>query len=176
MNRARPAVACLAHVAGVSVLAAAWPLTAAAEGTKAAGKFDNWTLHVSDTAGTKICFAATEPREKKPAGAKRTTAVLYVSTWPKDGVKTEISVKLGFKIKAGSKIAVEIGKDTFKLFPNDERAYVADGPQESKLLDAMMKAPALTVQAAPERGDLTTDTYSLAGLSQALAAMAQSCP
>ena len=93
-----------------------------------------------------------------------------------DGVKAEISVKLGYPIKTGSDITVMVGNDTFTLFPKEERAYVADATEELKLIEAMKKGSKLTVQATSERGTATTDTYSLAGLSQALQALAAACP
>ena len=91
-------------------------------------------------------------------------------------MKSEISLKLGYKIKTGSDVVVNIGTATYTLFGKDDRAFVADPTQELKLLDEMKKGSKLQVQATSERGTATTDTYSLAGLSQALKALAQSCP
>lgn len=140
------------------------------------GKFGAWILHQNAGDGPKICFAASVPTLKEPAGANRAKVVLYVSAWPKEGVKSEISFKLGYKIKGGSPVAVTVGTDAFNLFSNDDRAYVADPTEELKLLDAMKKGSKLVIQATSERGTQTTDTYSLQGLGQALQAIAAACP
>jgi invasion protein IalB len=104
-------------------------------------------------------------------------SLFYISAWPKDGVKAEVSVKLGFPVKSGSDVKVSIDKDSFKLFPKDERAFVADATQELKLIEAMKKGTRLKVEAKGERGTTTTtDTYSLSGFSQAIQALAAACP
>ncbi len=157
------------------VLLAAPALPVLSEGATVSGNFGTWSLYTSESATHKICFAASAPEEKKPVNANRATALFYISAWPKDGVRTEVSVKLGYPVKAGSPVTVTVGSDSFKLFAKDERAYIADTTQELKLVEAMKKGAKLTVQANSERGTETTDTYSLSGLSQALDAMAQKC-
>jgi invasion protein IalB len=146
------------------------------EGTIVAGKFNSWTLHVNEGKSHKICFVTSEPTGREPAATARAAALFYVSSWPKDGIKSEVSVKLGFTIKPGSEVKVGVDKESFKLFPKDERAFVADTTQELKLVEAMKKGTKLTVQATGDRGSAVTDTYSLSGFSQALQALASSCP
>lgn len=150
------------------------PETAAA--TVVAGQFGDWALHINETGATKICFAAAEPKEKLPQGTNRATTVFYVSAWPKEGVKGEVSVKLGFPIKSQSMVAVLVGKDEFKLFSKEERAFVSDATQELKLIESMKKGSGLVVKATSERGTATTDTYSLNGFAQAIQELAKACP
>lgn len=140
------------------------------------GRFGNWIVHQNAGDGPKICFAATQPTAKEPAGANRAKIVLYVSAWPKEGVKSEVSVKLGYRIKPDSPISAVVGDSTFQLFAQDDRAFVADATEELKLIDAMKKGSKLVVKATSSRGTETTDTYSLAGLGQALQAVATACP
>jgi hypothetical protein len=140
------------------------------------GTAGDWILHQNAGEGPKTCFAATLPRTKEPAGANRAKVVLYVSAWPKDGVKSEFSVKLGYRIKPDSPVTATIGTDAFKLFAEEDRAYVADSTEELKLIEAMKQSPRLIVQATSTRGTQTTDTYSLSGLGQALQAIATACP
>lgn len=140
------------------------------------GKFGNWIVHQNAGDGPKICFAAAQPTIKEPAGANRAKVVFYVSAWPKEGVKSEVSVKLGYKAKPDTPISVTVGDDAFQLFGQDDRAFVADATEELKLIEAMKKGSKLVVQATSTRGTQTTDTYSLSGLGQALQAVATACP
>lgn len=140
------------------------------------GRFGDWVVNQNSGSGPKICFVASQPKLKEPAGANRAKIVLYVSAWPKDGVKNEISIKLGYQIKAGTPVAVTVGSDAFQLFAKDDRAYVSNPTEELKLVEAMKSASTLTVKATSAKGTQTTDTYSLKGLDQALAAMATACP
>jgi invasion protein IalB len=140
------------------------------------GSAGDWIVHQNGGEGPKICFAATQPKTKEPAGANRSKIVLYVSAWPKEGVKSEFSVKLGYRIKPDSPVAVTVGDAAFQLFADEDRAYVADATEELKLIEAMKKSSKLVVQATSTRGTQTTDTYSLSGLGQALDAVATACP
>ncbi len=159
---------------GAAVLPAVRP--AEAQGAVEMKTFGDWIVHQNSGEGPKICFAATVPKTKEPAGANRAKIVLYVSAWPKEGVKSEISIKLGYRIKPNSPIAATIGNDSFELFAQEDRAYVADATQELKMIEAMKKGAKLVVKAVSTRGTQTTDTYSLQGLGQALQAVATACP
>lgn len=152
------------------------PSVAWAQGATVAGTFGGWSLYTSQAGAAKICFVAAPPSKKEPANANRATTLLYVSAWPKDGIRSEVSVKLGYPIKAASDVSLSVGKETFKLFPKDERAYVADATEELKLIEALKKGATASVAATSERGTSTTDTYPLNGLSQALQALATTCP
>lgn len=145
-------------------------------GSMKTGMAGDWIIHQNAGEGPKICFAATQPRIKEPAGANRAKVVLYVSAWPKDGVKSEVSVKLGYRVKPDSPVAVTVGDTAFQLFGDEDRAYVADATEELKLVEAMKGSSTLVVKATSTRGTETTDTYSLKGLGQALEAVASACP
>jgi invasion protein IalB len=140
------------------------------------GRFGDWVVNQNGGGGPKICFAASQPKLKEPAGANRAKIVLYVSAWPKEGVKTEISVKLGYQAKAGVPVTASVGSDAFQLFVKDDRAYVSDPTEELKLVEAMKSGSSVIVKATSAKGTQTTDTYSLKGLDQALKAIATACP
>lgn len=163
------------HVAALAVLAALAPLTANAQATTVEGNFGAWSLYENETGGSKLCFVAAMPAEKKPASANRGPALLYVSAWPKDGIRSEVSVKLGYPVKTDTTVTVTIGTDTFSLFPKDERAFVADAQQELKLVEALKKGSKADVTATSARGTETTDTYTLSGLTQALTELGKQC-
>lgn len=148
---------------------------AAAQSVKTIGTFSSWTTFTHGEGASLLCFATAQPSKQEPSTAKRDPAFIYVSSWPKDGVKAEISVKVGYTLRKNSEVTVSVGTASFKLFVNGDRAYVADATQELKLLETMRKGSTVTVQATSERGTTTTDTYSLAGISQALQAITTSC-
>lgn len=163
-----------------AALVAVWAAPGAAQtaepGSVRTGTFGDWFVHENAGDEPKICFAASQPKSKEPAGANRSRIVLYVSAWPKEGVKSEVSIKLGYPIKPDSPVAVTVGDAEFELFPDQDRAYVADATEELKLVEAMKKGSTLVVKATSARGTLTTDTYSLLGLGRALEAVAVACP
>jgi hypothetical protein len=148
---------------------------ALAQNVKSIGTFSSWTAFTHGEGGSLLCFATAQPTKQEPAGAKRNPAFVYVSSWPKDGVKAEVSVRVGYPLKGGSEVTLAVGNTSFKLFVHGDRAYVADAGDELKLLEVMRKGSTLTVVGTSERGTTTTDTYSLAGISQALQAVTTNC-
>ena len=102
-------------------------------------------------------------------------AHFYVSAWPKDGVRAEISIKTSVPLKAGAPASIAVDQTFFKAFSKGDRAFVIDATDELKLLEAMKKSTTVMVVAQSEQGVVSKDTYSLAGLSQALQTVSAGC-
>lgn len=150
-------------------------LPALAQATRTVGKFGSWTVIAHEAQGTRLCFATMQPSSSEPAGANRDVVHFYISAWPREGVKTEVSVKVGYPVKKGSTVTVTIGTTVFNLFVANDRAFVADATQELKLVEAMKKGSMMMVEGVSERGTQTKDVYSLSGLTQALQAVTNGC-
>jgi len=163
------------HAAAIAAGLALAGGVAMAQSVKSMGTFSSWTSFTHGEGASLLCFATAQPAKQEPGNVKRDPAFIYISTWPKDGVKSEISVKIGYTLRKNSDVTLAVGSSSFKLFVNGDRAYVSDATQELKLLEAMRKGSTMTVQGTSERGTTTTDTYSLAGISQALQAITTSC-
>jgi len=134
-----------------------------------------WGLYADKATPKQVCFIAAQPQTVEPQGANRGPIYFYISAWPKDGVKSEPSAKVGYPIDANKDMSVAVGDDTFKLFAKGERGFVSDAAEETKLIDAMKKGTTAIVKATSTRGTNTTDTYSLSGLGTALQKMAETC-
>lgn len=148
----------------------------AAQSAKIVNKINDWTTYAHEAAQAKTCFSLAPPRSSEPAAAKRDPVYFYISAWPKDGVKSEVSVKIGYPFKKGTNVTVTVGTTAFKLFTKDDKAFVGEPGDELKLLDAMKKASTMVVEGVSERGTVTKDTYALAGLNQALQSLTAACP
>jgi Invasion associated locus B (IalB) protein len=135
----------------------------------------DWALYTDGKSPHKFCFVTSEPKSSEPADTAREAPRIYVSAWPPEGIKSEISVRLGFPPKKASEISASVAPASFKLFAADERAYVQDQTQELKLFEAMKKGSKLTISATTATGAAITDTYSLAGLGQALQELQKTC-
>lgn len=149
--------------------------SATAQDMTAAGTFGDWSLLTDGEAPHKFCFVTSEPKASTPKGASRDAPRAYISAWPKDGIKGEVSFRMGFPVKRSGDGAAKIGSSDFKLFGADDRAFVKDATQELKLVDAMKKGSELTIEVTSERGTVVTDTYALNGLGQALQKLQDSC-
>jgi hypothetical protein len=162
--------------ATVAGIAAFYAGGAAAQTVDLVERFGAWGLYADTATPKAVCFIASQPQAVEPIGANRGPIYFYISAWPKDGVKTEPSVKVGYPVDSAKDMSVTIGTDVFKLFVKDERGFVADPTEELKLIEAMKKGSTAIVKATSQRGTNTTDTYSLSGLSQALTKLAETCP
>lgn len=139
-------------------------------------RYGAWSLYADAATPKQTCFVASQPQAVEPIGANRGPIFFYISAWPKDGVKTEPSVKVGYPVDSAKDMTVAIGNDTFKLFSNGERGFVSDPTEELKLIESMKKGSTAIVKATSTRGTSTTDTYSLSGITQALQKLAETCP
>ncbi|MEM1371054.1 MAG: invasion associated locus B family protein [Pseudomonadota bacterium] len=137
--------------------------------------YRDWSLFSHEEPQRKICFVASQPKEMEPAAAKRDAVFFYISSWPKDGVKSEISVRMGYPIKPGSTVKITVGGKRFELFAKDDNAFVANPQDELRLISAMKAGSLMKVGATSARGTATTDNYSLMGISAALKGLATTC-
>ncbi len=136
----------------------------------------DWNVFVYEGTEGRVCFAAAAPTDMQPKTAKRTAVIFYVTTWQKDGVRNEISVKQGYAMKATGTATVTIGGKNFVLTPDDDKAYAKDPAEERKLLAAMANGGSMVIKATSAKGTVTTDEYSLDGASLAVQKLQEACP
>jgi Invasion associated locus B (IalB) protein len=157
---------------GLLVLAA----TASAQTVDLVGEQSGWSLYADKATPKAVCFLAAQPQSMDPPTAKRGPIFFYISAWPKDGIKTEPSVKAGYPIAPDKEMSVTIGPDTFKLFAKADRGFVSNPTEELKLIEAMKKGSTAVVKATSARGTSTSDTYALGDFAPALQKLAETCP
>jgi hypothetical protein len=139
-------------------------------------KIGDWSVFLYEDVKGRICFAAAAPADMLPKTAKRTPVIFYITTWQKDGVRNEVSVKLGYSMKANSSATVTAGGKNFALPGDDDKAYAKDAGEERKLLTAMAAGGAMIVKATSAKGTATTDQYSLEGAAAAVQKLQEACP
>lgn len=134
----------------------------------------DWTAYMH-AGPPRLCFVLGASKEGEAKGAPRGLVHVFVSAWPDEGVRSEVSLKAAAPFRKGSEVNVSIGALSFRLFTQGDRAWVGDAVQELKLVEAMRKGARMVVQGVGEKGASATDAVSLAGLGQALQALAQGC-
>jgi len=139
-------------------------------------KIGEWSVFIYEDTGGRVCFAAAAPTDMQPKAAKRTPVVFYITTWQKDGVRNEVSVRLGYSMKPKSAAVVTAGGQHFTLPGDDDKAYTKDVGDERKLLAAMSGGGAMAVKATSAKGTATTDQYSLEGAAAAVQKAQEACP
>ena len=153
--------------------------------------FGDWGVYQTQAAKGRVCYTLAQPKDRAPADLKRDAAYAFISDRPGEGVRNEISFIMGFDVansadaaappdpkkKTVAKEAVAmVGDQSFELLAKTTNLWVKNAAKEGQLIDEMRKAGKLQVQAASKKGNVTTDTYSLAGFSQALDRVQKDCP
>ena len=146
-----------------------------AEELKSIGKFKDWESFVLTQDGNKICFAQSKPVLRAPKKLKRDPSRLFVSFRPAEKIKNEISVTNGYEFKLKSPVTAKSGKKSYDLFSKGNFAWVVDNEDESKLIATMKKASRLMIVGNTDKGDQTTDHYSMMGFTKAYNTAKKSC-
>lgn len=140
------------------------------------GSYADWGAYAAQAAKAKTCYALGQPKERQPkAKLKDTSAYIFISTRPGEGVRNEVAINLGYATKDGSAATAEIDGDGYELITKGTNAWVKDQGKEKEFVGALRGGSKLVVKASSSKGTTTTDTYSLKGLSDALARVVQEC-
>ena len=147
----------------------------AEENLKKIGKFKDWESFILSQEGAKVCFAQSIPVVRAPKKLKRDPSRLFVSFRPSENIKNEVSVTNGYEFQTKSPVIAKSGKKTYDLFSKGRFAWVVDGEDESKLIITMKKASRLMIVGNSDKGDQTTDHYSMMGFTKAYNTAKKSC-
>ena len=145
------------------------------ENLKSVGKFKDWESFVLPQEGKKICYAQSIPVVRAPKKIKRDPSRLFVSFRPNENIKNEISVTNGYEFKLKAPVAAKSGKKSYDLFSKGRFAWVVDNEDEAKLILTMKKASRLMIIGNTNKGDQTTDHYSMMGFTKAYNTAKKSC-
>ena len=145
------------------------------ENLKSIGKFKDWESFVLSQEGNKICFAQSTPIVRAPKKLKREPSRLFVSFRPNENIKNEISLTNGYEFKQKAPVSAKSGKKSYDLFSKGRFAWVVDNKDEAKLIMTMKKASRLMIIGNTDKGDQTTDHYSMMGFTKAYNTAKKSC-
>jgi hypothetical protein len=139
------------------------------------GSYGDWGAYAA-TGKDKTCYALGSPKERQPkAKVKDTQAFIFISTRPGEGVRNEVAINLGYATKDGGAAVADVDDDKFELVTKGVNAWVKNPAKEREFVEALKGGAKLLVKASSAKGTATVDSYSLKGLSDALARVAQEC-
>ncbi len=161
----------------VALLLAATPVMA--DSANLLGAFKNWTAYSTGQGSGMTCYVMSAPRATEPRGAKRAPIFLMISDWPGRKAKAEPQVVPGYQYKLGTPVVLEIGGDKFNFFSRNDgpagSAWLQNLGDSNALADALSHGVSAVALGTSIRGTKTVDTYSLAGLGDALAKIHAAC-
>jgi len=147
----------------------------AEENLKKVGKFKDWESFILTQGESKVCFAQSIPVVRAPKKFKRDPSRLFISFRPTENIKNEISVTNGYEFQPKAPVTAKSGKKAYDLFSKGRYAWVVDNEDEIKLITTMKRASRLMIIGNADKGNRTTDHYSMMGFTKAYSAAKKSC-
>jgi hypothetical protein len=161
-------------------LAAALPLAAIATTATAAeptpiATFKQWSVFTREIEGDRICFAATEARDKAPKSVNHGDIFFMVATWKSGAATHQPSFMAGYNLKDAPAPGVRVGSTKWTMYADQNEAFIESSADEQALVAAMRKGADMRVTAVSGRGTATTYLFSLQGVSAALDKAREAC-
>ncbi len=144
------------------------------------GTFNKWTMwsYTGSYGGNgegKVCYIYSEPDKMEPPKLDHGRVSFSITTSPSEGITDEANFVTGYTMKEQSSVTVEIGDKSFTMFTQGDSAWLVNKEEEPALLDAMKSGSTMVVKATSRRGNDTTYSYSLSGVTAAADKMRAEC-
>jgi invasion protein IalB len=137
------------------------------------GQHNAWGTYSYQASGGKVCYVLTVPTDKQPPKLDHGDIFFFVSQRPGQQVSYEPQFIAGYDFQANSKVIVTVGDKSFTMFTRGKSAWVENAAQEPVLIAAMKGGSDMKVKAKSGRGNDTSYTFSLKGISAALSSIAK---
>ena len=138
-------------------------------------RYKDWIVYEGEGPDGRVCYAASEANEYSPRDIDHGEVYFTVASF----ANRKAIEQPGFSgdaplNRAGSARAIT-GDVRLSLFVDDREAFLRLGSDEKKLVSAMRKGADLRVEAQHENGERLFYRFSLAGVTDSLAAAARQC-
>ncbi len=165
-------------VAGATLLATQAGAQATTDNLVAANT--DWSTFEADN--PRECISTSAPKTStltdssgSPTTGNRGDIYLMVFYRPSENVNGQIMFTGGYPFAAGSTVELNVGGTAFQLFTEGEYAWPATPEDDARVVAAMKRGSDAVLQARSGRGNITTDTFSLAGFTAAVDEAANRC-
>lgn len=173
----------LGLVLGLLALLAANPgfaATSTAQQIKQLGTYKSWTAWSGQDANGLMCYISAVPDSWAPqsVGGKpvnRDPIHFLVINRIGLGTKNEVQTLVGYPFGDKANVSATIDGKTYPMVTEGEAAWLAVEADEAGFVAALKAGTTLVVKGVSLRGNVMTDTYSLAGVTAALTEIDKAC-
>ncbi len=134
-----------------------------------------WTPWKGTDATGVICYISSQPQTALPSNVNRDPIHFLVIHRKGLGTTNEVQTLVGYPLETGSTPNVSIDGRGFDMVVDGSAAWLASGSDEPTFVEAMKAGTEMVVRGRSQRGTDTTDTYSLLGVTAALAKIDEAC-
>ena len=154
-------------LAGIAV-AGAMTAPVLAQSPVKLSQFTAWGTYAYDTQQGKVCYVVSVPEKKEPASLDHGNIYFFVSMKPGQNVKYEPQFITSYTMQENSKVKVSIGDQAFTMFVRGKFGWLENAAEEPAFVAAMKGGSSMQVSATSGRGNPTSYSFSLSGISAAL--------
>lgn len=134
------------------------------------GTFEGWGAFRDDAPAR--CFAIAEPTRK---GGGKWRSFASVATWPGQGVRGQVHVRLTRGKLQGAPVTLTVGGKSYPMVAGGADVWAPDPRVDAAIVAAMRSAPSMTIATRAATGGPFSETYALKGAATAMDAAALGC-
>lgn len=135
------------------------------------GVFDRWGAF-SDPSPRR-CYAIAQPVQA--GGASRWRAFASVVTWPQQGIRNQLNIRLSRERDARARVTLSVGERRFALIAGQADAWSPDKRTDAAVVAAIRSGRSMSVESLSKGGQPFADVYALRGAATAIDAAALGC-
>ncbi|MGO4666687.1 invasion associated locus B family protein [Bosea sp. 2YAB26] len=139
---------------------------AMANPAKPLGQFKNWNASSYASGNSQRCYISSNPIAEKPAELRHGDVYFFVQSGESAG-RTESSFQTGYDFAKDSTVEVTIGEERFRMLTAGRNAWLQRVEREGELFAAMKAGDEMVLAARSARGNETSYTFSLDGVTAA---------
>lgn len=147
----------------------------AAQEPEPLGEFNDWAAYTYKSDAGPVCYIVSQPKDSEPKNVSRDPVFFLVTHRPGDRVRNEVNTIIGYPFKDGSTATVTIGGTTFELFTSGDGAWSDSAGRDAEIVEAMKRGATMEVTGTSWRGTVTSDRYSLRGVTAAMTKIDEIC-
>lgn len=136
------------------------------------GTFGSWNAAAYGSGAERRCYILATPATAEPSTLRHGAVHFFLRSG--DGAqRTEASLQAGYEFATGSEITLTIGDESFRMMTRGSNAWLRRIEREPELLAAMRAGHEMELAARSARGNPTSYTFSLDGVTAAARMLAR---
>lgn len=151
---------------------AALATSAFAQGASKIGQYNAWGSYTYNGNSGKVCYVLSVPTEKQPSSLDHGNIFFSVSQMPGKNVSFEPQFISSYDFQESAPVIVVVGDKNFSMFTKGKLAWLENAAEEPALVAAMKSGSSMQVKATSKRGNATSYSFSLSGVTAALDSIA----
>jgi hypothetical protein len=139
------------------------------------GEFQDWAAYTYNSDSGAVCYIVSQPKDWEPKNVNRGPIFFLVTHRPAERVRNEVNTIIGYPFREDSTATVTIGDATFELFTSGDGAWADTAERDRQIVEAMKEGSTMRLRGTSWRGTVTTDQYSLRGVTAAMTKIDEEC-